>query len=123
METGLVADPRRFRVHGDGHYPLIKAAIADGRIPELSSAARYTFVYPEFPERQRYSRIELLQSFSITTTDGDKDCCFVFGQCIADGQWEIVSASIRGDDGTWHELEVLSKPHTDRVSLATKERT
>lgn len=86
-------------------------------IPELFSSTSYTYVAPECTEAQRYSEVGLLQSVYVETAEGSKACSFVLGKCRAHGCWEIVSASMRSEDGVWHQLEVRSKTHSDKVAL------
>lgn len=102
-----------------GHHLLLNEAVTDGRIPELSSATRYTYQFPGAAELERYRRVELLNVY-ITTTEGTKVCSFVFGESRADDLWEIVSGSIRGDDGTWRELEIRPRTQSDKVALGAK---
>ena len=100
------------------HYPLIKEAVSHGKIPELSSATSYSYVFPEFAEGQRYSRVELMQNITIETAEGPQHCSFVLGNRRKDGRWEIVSAAIRIKDGTWRELEIDSQSDGNEVALA-----
>ena len=101
------------------HHLLLSEAVTDGRIPELSSATEYGFRYPGMAELARYKRVELLNVF-ITTTEDPKFCSFVIGKSRADDHWEIVSGSIRGDDGTSRELEIRPQTQIDKVALGNK---
>lgn len=99
------------------HYNAVREAVKTQEIPALSSATGYTFTFPESAEAQRYSTVELLQNVYVEMAEGAKVCSFVLGKCRAHGCWEVVSASMRREDGGWHELDVRSKAHGDKVAL------
>lgn len=89
------------------HVPVIKDAIKAGSIPELPSGASVGYFFPEPAGRQHYREIALVNSVSIGGDEqSQKTCSFVLGRRASDGEWEVVSAAQRGDDGTWRRLSV-----------------
>lgn len=87
--------------------PLVKDTAREGRIEGIYAKSPMAWVFPEFAEGRRYSKVELLQNVEFGTTPEDsKLCSFVLGRRRSDGHWEIVSAAARDDEGAWHELEV-----------------
>lgn len=87
--------------------PLVTDAIKEGRISELPRTATVEYVAPELPAWRRYTTVELLQSVHVHA-DGEASqlVSFVLGKRASDNRWDIISAAVRDDDGTWRELQV-----------------
>jgi hypothetical protein len=93
------------------HAATVIDAMRDGVVPELASpTAGAQWIYPDHAPRPHsyYSKVSVVRAARVSGEDREsRFCSFVVGRRATDGEWEVIHASMRDDDGAWRELEVV----------------
>ncbi len=87
--------------------PILKAAIKEGRIPEVKEIDREKSVvfwsYPE-PHKGEFAKVSI-RNLNVGKSDGTlKHWSVVFGKSRSDDNWKAIRVAECGGDDTWHDL-------------------